>query len=123
MTVKNVTPKKVNPDQIPATMGYVKCIARKTYYHKHRVDIDSWWTFLTAIVAWMIVIGVNIISLPSSATVIRIPEPSYWAVVSIAIVSSVAALDLHGNNRKKTTSPKQLDIIEKYQEPNEEDDC
>ena len=116
-------PKKVgvvNPDNILATRGYVKCIARKIHVHHHKIDNDSW---LPAIAAFIGMIVITYLIVFSKGL---IPEWAYWIVVVFTVIEIIHTNDRSDIGNHYTCSPQDLPILDKWEEPEEceeEDEC
>jgi hypothetical protein len=82
-------PKQKNPDLLPATRGYVKCIARRINSHKHPQNSDPFVSaILTALggLVWIFMVVDGAIAHTPHA-----PEWAYW-LVTLFTVTQLSAL-------------------------------
>jgi hypothetical protein len=115
--LKKVEP--VNTDELPATQGYVKCIARKIYQHTHNNDVQYGWTICTALIAWMVILGVGMMQFLGcgyqSGCMYRnmIPSEIWYAIIAIAIVTTLVTADAYGTDNQDTNRPVYMEDIDK----------
>jgi hypothetical protein len=81
-----------NPDLLPATRGYVKCIARKINNHHHRQSVCGLATCMAigiAGFAWIIVVVLS-----NTAGPIRTPEWVYWLLTAFLVTQIINLYEL-----------------------------
>ena len=100
-----------NPDELPATQGYVKCVARKINRHTHTNNVYYVWTAATAVFAWMVILGGGMIQALGcgglSGCVYRniVPSEIWYAIIAIAIVTTVIVADAYSTDSEDTNRP------------------
>ena len=124
---RNAKKEEKNPDCEPATKGYVKCLLRKTYDHKHHLDGSGLLLLASVAFGWMftIVFGSVLVS-PSSSFNVSITTAQQWFpptfLFSLAVtvfLIEVALLEVEGRKKEMPTE------ILKYSPPvcEKKDDC
>ena len=93
-------PQQKNPDLLPATRGYVKCIARRINRHKHPQNSDPFISaILTALggLVWIfMVVDGTIANTPHT------PEWAYWIVVAFTVTQLSIAYAINGIDESET---------------------
>jgi hypothetical protein len=90
--------KPENPDLLPATRGYVKCIARKIHNHKHEQNGRGIATYLAATIG----VGLWFVMLISTP---RTPEWAYWIVVAFDVITICISYDRQMDFYTSTGTP------------------
>jgi hypothetical protein len=82
-------PKPENPDLLPATRGYVKCIARRINSHKHPQNSEAGLSMLLVAlggILWVFMVANGTLGPQPHA-----PEWAYW-LVTLFTVTQLSAL-------------------------------
>jgi hypothetical protein len=94
------TPKPENPDLLPATRGYVKCIARRINSHKHPQNAGPFVSIILTMIGgmiWVFMVADGIVGINP-----HVPEWAYWVVVAFTVTQLSIAYAINDIDASET---------------------
>ena len=115
-----------NPDCEPATKGYVKCLLRKTWYHKHRLTGSGWLLLISVMFGWIFTIGFGSVLVSPSDFNLQVTTAQQWfpstllfSLATTVFLIEAVLLEVEGRKEEMPTE------IQKYSHPvcEKKDEC